>query len=84
MGVKFVTPKEGDAVAVVARSVEASVVEDAADEAGDDEVDEGVEKGTGETEVSSDLDPGVTIEGSGAGSTEPAATDPDDQGDSEG
>ena len=30
MGVKFVTPKAGDAVAVVARSVEAKVVEEAA------------------------------------------------------
>src|SRR6476469_2096282 len=36
MGVKFVTPKEGDAVAVVARSVEAPESEDAADEAGDE------------------------------------------------
>ncbi len=31
MGVKFVTPKEGDAVAVVARSVEAKVVDEVAD-----------------------------------------------------
>jgi DNA gyrase subunit A len=34
MGVKFVTPKEGDAVAVVARSVEAKVAEEAAEAAG--------------------------------------------------
>jgi DNA gyrase subunit A len=37
MGVKFVTPKPGDAVAVVARSVEAKVIEeDAADEVAED------------------------------------------------
>ena len=35
MGVKFVTPKDGDAVAVVARSVEAKVDEEVEDEAGD-------------------------------------------------
>ena len=33
MGVKFVTPKKGDTVAVVARSVEAKIVEEAAAEA---------------------------------------------------
>ena len=58
MGVKFVTPKEGDAVAVVARSVEAKVVEEALDEDGDDTPD-GPE---GESENSSGNDPDVTIE----------------------
>ncbi len=38
MGVKFVTPKEGDAVAVVARSVEAKVEEELEAEAAADEV----------------------------------------------
>ena len=36
MGVKFVTPKAGDAVAVVARSVEAKVVDEATGEAADE------------------------------------------------
>ena len=36
MGVKFVTPKQGDAVAVVARSVEAKVIDEELDEEGDD------------------------------------------------
>jgi DNA gyrase subunit A len=35
MGVKFVTPKEGDAVAVVARSVEAKVEEELEEAAGE-------------------------------------------------
>ncbi len=37
MGVKFVTPKGGDAVAVVARSVEAPETDEAADETGDED-----------------------------------------------
>ena len=40
MGVKFVTPKEGDAVAVVARSVEAKVEEELEAEAAEGEVPE--------------------------------------------
>jgi len=43
MGVKFVTPKTGDAVAVVARSVEAKVVDEVAGEAVEDGVDDSVE-----------------------------------------
>ena len=39
MGVKFVTTKSGDSVAVVARSVEAKVVEEAAEAAGDESPD---------------------------------------------
>jgi DNA gyrase subunit A len=58
MGVKFVTPKEGDAVAVVARSVEAPESEDAADEAADEAggpstTDEAVE-GVGQAEAPTD------------------------------
>ncbi len=58
MGVKFVTPKEGDAVAVVARSVEAKVIDEALDEEGDD-TPGGPE---GESENSSGNDPDVTID----------------------
>jgi len=60
MGVKFVTPKEGDAVAVVARSVEAKEVEETA---GGDEADtpEGSAEQAGD---SSGNDPAGTIEGS--------------------
>ncbi|HET7432876.1 MAG TPA: DNA gyrase C-terminal beta-propeller domain-containing protein, partial [Nocardioides sp.] len=54
MGVKFVTPKADDSVAVVARSVEAKVVEEAASEA------EG-ESGTTDSE-SPDQGPDATIE----------------------
>jgi DNA gyrase subunit A len=39
MGVKFVTPKEGDAVAVVARSIEAKVEEELEEGAGDESVE---------------------------------------------
>ena len=59
MGVKFVTPKEGDAVAVVARSVEAKVIDEALDEEGDDTPGGPV----GESGNSSGNDPDVTIDG---------------------
>ncbi len=49
MGVKFVTPKSGDAVAVVARSVESRVDDEAVDEAA----------GDGGVEVASELAPDV-------------------------
>jgi DNA gyrase subunit A len=58
MGVKFVTPKEGDAVAVVARSVEAKVDEEVAGEA-DGDTPTGPE---GESEDSSATDPAGTID----------------------
>ena len=58
MGVKFVTPKNGDAVAVVARSVEAKVVDEATDGEGDD-TPTGPE---GESNDSSGTDPDVTID----------------------
>ena len=57
MGVKFVTPKSGDSVAVVARSVEAKVVEEAA------------ERGRGAVEAaaeSPDVVDGATIDGQDA------------------
>jgi DNA gyrase subunit A len=84
MGVKFVTPKEGDAVAVVARSVEAKVVEEAAGEDAEEGAADGGAGNGAETEVSPDQDPDVTIDESAAGSSESAANDPGDLGDSEG
>jgi len=66
MGVKFVTPKAGDAVAVVARSMEAKVVDEVeGEEADGTEGENGVPDQTGpgaEPEFSSDQDPGVTID----------------------
>jgi len=62
MGVKFVTPKSGDSVAVVARSVEAKVVDEAAEGAGEESPD-GVDDATidaqdagSEAEVSSEVE----------------------------
>ena len=58
MGVKFVTPKEGDAVAVVARSVEAKVIDEVLDEESGD-TPGGPE---GESENSSGIGADVTID----------------------
>jgi DNA gyrase subunit A len=64
MGVKFVTPKDGDSVAVVARSVE-TVVDDAVEDAADDD---GALAGDGSPLESGDAhdvagdDPGATID----------------------
>jgi DNA gyrase subunit A len=89
MGVKFVSPKSGDSVVVVARSVEAKVIEEVtenaeADEAGSvpDDAAEGVvdsgAEGTADAVGSSDVAADVTIE-------ETAATETtDDTGESEG
>ena len=49
MGVKFVTPKEGDAVAVVARSVEAKVEEELEAEAAEGEVPEDASEDASDT-----------------------------------
>jgi DNA gyrase subunit A len=66
MGVKFVTPKGDDAVAVVARSMEAKVVDEVEGEEGDETDDgNGVPGQTGpegEPEFSSDQAPDVTID----------------------
>jgi DNA gyrase subunit A len=63
MGVKFVTPKSGDAVAVVARSVEAPDPEDTVDEeAGNGVDDAAVEAPAGAAEESPDPGPSATIE----------------------
>jgi DNA gyrase subunit A len=68
MGVKFVTPKGGDSVAVVARSVE-KVVDEAAEDTGEAVEDVSEETGgetsgetAGERDVSADADSDATIE----------------------
>ena len=62
MGVKFVTPKNGDAVAVVARSVEAKEVDE-------EPVSEAVEEGT--------VDANVVAGDSSSETADAAATDAD-------
>jgi DNA gyrase subunit A len=64
MGVKFVTPKPGDAVAVVARSVEAKVEEDEAESAEGDlaDVAESAENGSAVAEADDVQVEDVTIE----------------------
>ncbi len=77
-GVKFVSPKNGDAVAVVARSVEAKVEEEVAQEAG--------EQPAGPVDESPDSGASATIDASTAADQpddEPddqAATEPDESG----
>jgi DNA gyrase subunit A len=61
MGVKFVTPKAGDSVAVVARSVEKAVDDDEAEE-GPDEVAEGTDSATEPVDDSGDVAADATIE----------------------
>lgn len=71
MGVKFVSPKSGDAVAVVARSVEARVVEEVVDEADAesaaeapaDNAPEGAPEAAGEIEESASVGEDATIAG---------------------
>jgi DNA gyrase subunit A len=69
LGVKFVTPKEGDHVAVVARSVERAAEEDAEDEPGDetgnDAVDDAGDEAVGSAEGEETVAGDVTIEGDG-------------------
>jgi DNA gyrase subunit A len=82
MGVKFVTPKKGDSVAVVARSVEAHDEEESDLEEGS--VEAGVEGD--EVEESSDEGTDATIDGSAASDavTTESATEPDADGESDG
>ena len=79
MGVKFVTPKAGDTVAVVARSVEAKVVEesDEASAAAAADVEAGAREAAA---VSPDVVDGATIEGQDAvdAPAETVAENPDD------
>ena len=58
MGVKFVTPKKGDSVAVVARSVETDAeVEEAVEEAVAEQADQGLALATdGEVDPGADTD----------------------------
>ena len=67
MGVKFVTPKAGDAVAVVARSVEAKVVEEATGEPATTRLG-GRPDHYRSDGISPDQDPDVTIEESASDS----------------
>jgi len=68
MGVKFVTPKEGDAVAVVARSIEAKVEEELEEATGDGDQESPVEaEETAPTAAeSANAEAGATIEGDDA------------------
>jgi DNA gyrase subunit A len=86
MGVKFVTPKSGDAVAVVARSVEAREEDEAGTE---DEAENGAGNGAvGATDgdESSDLGTDATIEGDGTSESPDSTVEhgPDTDGESEG
>jgi DNA gyrase subunit A len=77
MGVRFVTPKAGDAVAVVARSVEAredEVIDEALGESEEDPTENSADEATSEEVESSDDGTGATID----------ATEPHTDGDSEG
>jgi DNA gyrase subunit A len=76
MGVKFVTPKSGDAVAVVARSVEAKEEEVLAAQASDAVDEAGVEAGAGDAGESVEAAESATIE-------ETDTTRPDSIGESE-
>jgi DNA gyrase subunit A len=87
--VKFVTPKNGDAVAVVTRSVESKVVDEIDGEIdGEDTVEGAVTDEAAQTQAvtvepeadlaeSSDVASGATIEG------DPAPDDPDQPSESE-
>ncbi|MFM6852297.1 MAG: DNA gyrase C-terminal beta-propeller domain-containing protein, partial [Terrabacter sp.] len=73
MGVKFLTPKKGDTVAVVARSVEAKIVEEAAPEGADEAGDESPTAVDGATIEDQD----VSEAPAGSPATEAESTDPD-------
>jgi DNA gyrase subunit A len=65
MGVKFVTPKSGDTVAVVARSVEAKVIEEVAEDVAEAAAE--IEAGAREAATESpDVVDGATIDGEDA------------------
>ncbi len=69
MGVKFVTPKAGDAVAVVARSIEAKVEEEleaGAESAGDETGDDAVQDAREPSAESENAEVDATIEGDDA------------------
>jgi DNA gyrase subunit A len=63
MGVKFVTPKAGDAVAVVARSVEAKEEDEGIEAAPEDGVTDATEPAEGPVAESPDADVDATIDG---------------------
>ena len=76
-GVKFVTPKSGDAVAVVARSVEAKVVGEVPDEPADGPAVGGQEEGVAPAEVSDNVLGDDTIASDSVPETAP---EPEDEG----
>ncbi len=63
MGVKFVTPKAGDAVAVVARSVEAKEEDEGIEAAPEDDVTDATEPVEGAAAESQDAESDATIDG---------------------
>jgi len=75
MGVKFVSPKSGDTVAVVARSVEAKVVEEVEEHAAEHAAEVEAEAREAAA-VSPDVVDGATIEGQDA--VEAPAETPDE------
>ena len=79
MGVKFVSPKSGDTVAVVARSVEAKVTEEVEEQAADSAAEVEAEAREAAA-VSPDVVDGATIEGQDAvdAPAETVAENPDD------
>ncbi len=79
-GVRFVTPKSGDAVAVVARSVEARVVEEVVGAAIEEESGADTAAGVGDPEVSADVvaDDTLSAETSAADVAPDAGEEPDE------
>jgi DNA gyrase subunit A len=86
-GVKFVSPKSGDTVAVVARSVEAKVVEEAEDDGAvttpiedvEATLERAVEAGVAEPQVSPDVvaDDTMAADAPTVDDTDPEGVDPD-------
>ncbi len=75
MGVRFVTPKEGDAVAVVARSVEAKVIDEVAPEGAEEAAADGAEEAGPEA--------AETVEPEGAVAEDATIEPQDESGESE-
>jgi DNA gyrase subunit A len=87
MGVKVVTPKAGDAVAVVARSVEAKADDEAEEDDAENGAQEGVEQGVedgAEVGVEPGVDPGQdVVEADDVLSEDVTIEEPDDTDESE-
>lgn len=80
-GVKFVTPKKNDTVAVVARSVEAAEDEDESDEGVEDGAGSAAEGVAGSAQGEAPADASATIEADAPGSeaSDPEASDTEDE-----